>query len=220
MTNNEILNKVNVTKKSQDGITFSFGSLILVLFCTLLIVFSTFLQLNLSHLVIPMKLFQGKDLVFADFVYNYKYIPQIPMIMFLSVFLGRKYGITSVLIYIITGLFLFPVFALGGGLRYIFEYGFGYILGYIPAIFFSGSILKSGYSNRNLLHAAFVGVLTIHIIGILYMLVIALLRYEGWLFMQSWIFSQSGIKIIYDIIFSFFVMFIAKYARLITWAYM
>ena len=36
----------------------------------------------------------------------------------------------------------FPIFALGGGVHYLFEYGFGYILAFIPAIFFSGTLLK------------------------------------------------------------------------------
>ena len=220
MTNEEILNKVKSSKRKQEGMVFSAGSLVLVIFCIFLIIVSTFLQLNVTHFIIPSKLFHGQSVNFADFLFTYKYIPQVPIILFLSVFLGRKYGIGSVILYIIMGLFFAPVFALGGGLRYFFEYGFGYILGYIPAIYFAGSILKSGYSNRNLLHGAFVGVLAIHIIGIIYMLVIALLRHEGWLFMQNWIIAQSGIKILYDIIFSFLAMFIGKYARLIIWAYM
>lgn|SRR5574344_1081717 len=219
MINNSVTPKVKI-KKTTDGIKFSVASFILILFCTFLIVISTFLQLNITHFIIPFNLLGQNNLTIHDFVHSYKFIPQIPVIMFLATFLGRKYGITSVLLYIIAGLFFVPIFALGGGLKYIFEYGFGYILGYIPAIFFAGSILKSGYSNRNLLHASIVGVLTIHIIGVFYMFLIALLRHEGWLFMESWIITQSGVKIIYDFIFSFFAMFVAKYARLIIWAYM
>lgn len=221
MSNENIdIHKVKIAKKQTDGIRFSFCSLILILFCTFLVVVSTFLQLNISHLILPFKAFGNGNLTIHDFVYTYKFIPQIPVIMFLAAFLGRKYGITSVLLYIIAGLFFVPIFALGGGLKYVFEYGFGYILAYIPAIFFAASILKSGYSNRNMIHATIVGVLTIHIIGVLYMLIIALLRHEGWMFMESWIVAQSGIKIIYDMIFGFFGMFLAKYARLLIWAYM
>ena len=128
--------------------------------------------------------------------------------------------LTSVLLYILLGLFVIPVFALGGGPKYIFEYSFGYILAYIPAIFFAGSILKSGFSNRNILHAVLVGVLTIHIIGILYMLFIAGLKHDGWTFMSGWICSQSGAKIIYDLVFSFAAVFIAKYAKIILWFFM
>ena len=73
---------------------------------------------------------------------------------------------------------------------------------------------------RNMIHAAVVGVLTIHIIGILYMLFIAGLKHEGMAFISGWIASQSGIKIIYDMIFSFAALFVAKYAKIILWFFM
>ena len=113
-----------------------------------------------------------------------------------------------------------PVFALGGGWRYIGEYGFGYILAYIPAVYLTGTILKNGFTYKNALKAVFAGIFTIHIIGILYMLVIAGIRHEGWMFTTGWIIAQSGVKIIYDFIFSFLAVLVAKYARLILWLYM
>ena len=100
------------------------------------------------------------------------------------------------------------------------EYSFGYILAYIPAVFFAGSIWKSGYTNRNIAQAVLVGVLTIHLVGILYMFFIASLKHEGWEFIRTWIVAQSGIKIVYDFVFSFIAVFIAKYAKIILWFYM
>lgn len=212
---------IKIIKKQIEGIRLSFGSLLLILCCTCLIIFATFIQLNITHLIIPSGLFdENTKLVFKDFLHTYKLIPQIPVVMFVGAFLGRKYGIISVLLYILLGLFIIPVFALGGGPKYIFEYGFGYILAYIPAVFFAGSILKSGFTMRNMLHATFVGVLTIHIIGILYMLFIAGLKHEGMAFISGWIYAQSGVKIIYDMIFSFAALFIAKYAKIILWFFM
>ena len=155
-----------------------------------------------------------------SYIHTYRLIPQVPVIMFIGAFLGRRYGIASILLYILLGLFIIPVFALGGGPKYIFEYSFGYILAYIPAVFFAGSILKSGYSNRNIIHAVLVGVLTIHLIGVLYMLFIAGLKHEGAEFITGWIVAQSGIKIIYDFIFSFAAVFFAKYAKIILWFFM
>lgn len=207
-------------KKEIEGIRFTFGSLILVISCMFLLVLATFFQLKITHFVIPAELFRGESLVIKDFLYTYKYIPQIPVVLFIGAFLGRKYGISAILLYILIGLFAIPVFALGGGFKYIFEFGFGYILAYIPAVFFAGSILKSGFTMRNILHAVFVGVLTIHLIGILYMLFIACLRHEGWSFINGWITAQSGIKIIYDIIFGFASVFIAKYAKIVLWFFM
>lgn len=212
--------KIRVIKKQIEGIRLTFGSLLLILSCVFLLILATFVQLNVTHFILPEGLFSGKSLVFKDFIYTYKFIPQIPIVMFIGAFLGRKYGIMSILLYIILGLFVIPVFALGGGPKYIFEYGFGYILAYIPAVFFAGSILKSGFTVKNMLKATVVGVLTIHLIGTLYMLFIAGLKHEGWAFMGGWICAQSGIKIIYDMIFSFAALFISKYAKIILWFFM
>ncbi len=209
-----------LVRREIEGIRFSLGSILLLLCCTFLIILATFIQLDITHFIIPSGIFNGENVSFKDYLYTYKLIPQIPVVLFVGAFLGRKYGLISILLYILLGLFVIPVFALGGGPKYIFEYGFGYIIGYIPAIFFAGSILKSGFSNRNILQAVIVGVLTIHIIGVLYMLFIAGIRHEGWAFMSGWIQAQSGIKIIYDIIFSFATVFIAKYIKILLWFFM
>ena len=212
--------ETKIIKKQIEGIRLSLGSILLTLCCTFLIILATFAQLNVSHFIIPKGLFDGSDLAFKDFIYTYKFIPQIPIVMFVGAFLGRKFGTVSILLYILLGICIIPVFALGGGFKYIFEYGFGYILAYIPAIFFAGSILKSGFSNKNILKATIVGVLTIHLIGILYMLFIASIKHEGWTFISGWICAQSGIKIIYDLVFSFAGLFLARYAKIILWFFM
>ena len=212
--------ETKIIKKQIEGIRLSLGSILLTLCCTFLIILATFVQLNVSHFIIPKGLFDGSDLAFKDFIYTYKFIPQIPIVMFVGAFLGRKFGTVSILLYVLLGICIIPVFALGGGFKYIFEYGFGYILAYIPAIFFAGSILKSGFSNKNILKATIVGVLTIHLIGILYMLFIASIKHEGWTFISGWICAQSGIKIIYDLVFSFAGLFLARYAKIILWFFM
>lgn len=211
--------KINLWKEILKEFKFSTGIMLLIFCCVVLIIWSTFVQVNITHFIIPKGLFSGDNLTYKDFLYTYTIIPQIPIVMFVGALMGRKYGVTSVVLYILLGLFAIPVFAVGGGLKYIFEYGFGYILAYIPAVFFAGSILKSGFSNRNIIHAALVGVLTIHIIGVLYMLFIAGLRHEGLTFMTSWIVYQSGIKIIYDFVLSFATIFVAKYAKILFWVY-
>ena len=212
--------KIKQQKKQIEGIRLSLGSIILLLFCTFLIIIATFIQLDVTHFIIPSGIFKGEPLNFKDFLFTYKFIPQIPTVLFVGALLGRKYGICSITLYIILGLFIIPVFALGGGFKYIFEYSFGYILAYIPAVFFADSILKSGFTVKNMLKSVFVGVLTIHLIGIFYMLFIALLKHEGLVFMGSWILAQSGIKIIYDLIFSFIGVFLAKYTKIILWFFM
>lgn len=209
-----------VKPKKRKGVRLGVGSLVLLIFCSFLIVIATFLQLDVTHFIIPSKLFTGEPLTIKDFIFTYKYIPQVPAILFITGLLGRRLGITSILLYIITGLFFMPVFALGGGWRYIFEFGFGYIIGYLPAAFAASTILKRGYSYKNTAKAVLAGVLTIHATGVLYMILLAFLKHMGLSFIFDWIVSQSGIKILYDFVFSYLAVLVAKYARIILWLYL
>ena len=209
-----------VKPKKRKGVRLGVGSLVLLIFCSFLIVIATFLQLDVTHFIIPSKLFTGEPLTIKDFIFTYKYIPQVPAILFITGLLGRRLGITSILLYIITGLFFMPVFALGGGWRYIFEFGFGYIIGYLPAAFAAGTILKRGYSYKNTAKAVLAGVLIIHATGVLYMILLAFLKHMGLSFIFDWIISQSGIKILYDFVFSYLAVLVAKYARIILWLYL
>lgn len=211
---------VRSSNNTKSGLKFSFSSLVLIIFCSFLLVISTFIKLNIIHFSIPSEMFSGRELKIQDYVHTFNLIPQVPAVMFIAGLLGRKFGLASVLIYILTGLFILPVFALGGGWRYFGEYGFGYILAYIPAVYLTGTILKSGFTYKNIGKAVFVGIFTIHIIGILYMLAVAGIRHEGLMFTTGWILAQSGVKIIYDFILSYLSVLVAKYARLVLWLYM
>ena len=211
---------VRSSNNTKSGLKFSFSSLVLIIFCSFLLVISTFIKLNIIHFSIPSEMFSGRELKIQDYVHTFNLIPQVPAVMFIAGLLGRKFGLASVLIYILTGLFILPVFALGGGWRYLGEYGFGYILAYIPAVYLTGTILKSGFTYKNIGKAVFVGIFTIHIIGILYMLAVAGIRHEGLMFTTGWILAQSGVKIIYDFILSYLSVLVAKYARLVLWLYM
>ena len=123
-TNVEKKLRVKTVKPKKKGIRVGIGSLVLILFCSFLLIISTFLQLEITHLIIPSKIFSGETLTVKDFLFTFRYIPQIPAVLFIVGLLGRRLGITSILLYIILGLFFMPVFALGGGWRYIFEYSF------------------------------------------------------------------------------------------------
>ena len=220
LENEAIKETIKKVQTKNSGLKYSISSFILIIFCSFLLVISTFVQLNIIHFSIPFDIFSGKNLNIQDYIHHFNLIPQIPAVMFVTGLLGRKFGLTSVIIYILAGLFFIPIFALGGGLNYFGEYGFGYILAYIPAVYLTGKILKKGYTYKNVIKAVMVGILTIHIVGILYMLMIAGFKHEGFNFIIGWIVAQSGVKILYDFILSFFAVLVAKYARIILWLYM
>lgn len=218
--------QLNKFKYQGQELQFTIGNLILIGLCAFLIVIATFTQFDFYHFIIPFDFFNyfGADFKNPDvaqhFLKHCRYIPQIPVIMFISALLGRRFGIASVVLYFLVGLFVFPVFALGGGFGYVFIYGFGYIVAYIPAMFFSGSIIKEKLTYGNIAQAVLVGVLTIHLIGVLYMLFIATIKHESASLILGWISAQSGIKIIYDFIFGFLAMILAKGVKKILWVAM
>ncbi len=217
--------QINSFKYKGEPIKITFGTLILTGLCVLLIIIATFTQITLKHPYFPLNTFTflagnvTDTEILHHFIKSYKYIPQIPVVFFIVALLGRKFGILSILIYIILGLF-FPIFALGGGISYLFEYGFGYILAFIPAIFFAGTLLKGKTDLLRIFLISLIGVLTIHILGILYMFFIATLRHAPMDLVTGWIMSQSGVQIIYDIFFAMIAIFLGRQARKLLWIVM
>lgn len=211
MEKNNIPKIKRIDKKNRQ-VKIPLLNLLLVFFCTMLLVFSTFIQLKITHLIIPFDMFSNKSLEFSDYITTFVLIPQIPAVMFVVGLLGRKLGITSILIYMILGT-MFPIYALGGGLSYVTQFGFGYILAYIPAVFLAGSILKYGFTLKNILKATLIGVFTIHFLGIIYMLFVAIFRHEGLKFIKGWIIYQSALKFAYDYIISLLALLVAKYGN-------
>ena len=217
--------QINSFKYKGEPIKITFGTLILTGLCVLLIIIATFTQITLKHPYFPLNTFTflagnvTDTEILHHFIKSYKYIPQIPVVFFIVALLGRKFGILSILIYIILGLF-FPIFALGGGISYLFEYGFGYILAFIPAIFFAGTLLKGKTDLLRVFLISLIGVLTIHILGILYMFFIATLRHASMDLVTGWIISQSGVQIIYDIFFAMIAIFLGRQARKLLWIVM
>ena len=90
--------------------------------------------------------------------------------MLAGLLLGSKWGFISVSVYIILGLAGLPIFASGGGIGYIFQPSFGYIIGFAAGAFVTGKIAeKSGNpSYKRLLSANFAGLLIVYIFGMIY----------------------------------------------------
>lgn len=214
--------QLNSFKYKGEPIKITFGTLVLTCLCVLLIIVATFTQVTLTHLYLPSDAFtflsqeMNQYEIWKHFTTTYKYIPQIPIIFFIVALLGRKFGMLSVITYILLGLF-FPIFALGGGLSYLFEYGFGYILAFLPAIFFAGTLLKGKTDFLRILLIAIIGVIIIHVLGILYMFFIATLRHAPMDLISSWISSQSGVQVLYDVFFSIIGIYIGRLVRRLLW---
>jgi len=220
-----ISKQLNSFKYKGEPIKITFGTLLLTALCVLLLIIATFSQITFSHFHIPIDALpflsqEPTDYeIMNHFTKTYRYIPQIPAVFFIVALLGRKFGILAICAYIVLGMF-FPIFALGGGVTYLFEYGFGYILAFVPAIFFSGTLLKVKTDFLRIVLLSTLGVLAIHILGVLYMLFIATLRHAPMDLISSWIASQSGVQILYDMFFSIVAIYLGRFSRKLLWVVM
>ena len=81
--------------------------------------------------------------------------------------LGEKLGTLSVAAYVLLGLLGVPVFASGGGLSYLFQPTFGYLLGFILQAWFCGRFSRkiSDITFKNLSLINFGGMLIVYVIG-------------------------------------------------------
>lgn len=209
MMNKRIKEEIKKFHKPNVRIKFCLGTIAIVSFCILLLIIATFSQIKIN--------FNVPQSSIASYL-QFEYIPQIPVVLFIAALLGEFWGLVTILLYIILGLTpMFPVYALGGGLSYVFQYNFGYIFAYLFAVLISAKVMKNNNSVLKMLLAVIYGVLLIHIIGIIYMTIIALLRHDSWQFITNWIYYQSLSKILYDLVFSFIAVLIARGLRKILW---
>lgn len=208
-------------------VKFRLGTLMIIGFSVILIIMATFTELHFKHLYIPLDIFSNWGYYFSydgvdssEFIKSVRYIPQVPVIFFILGLLDKKYAIITVLLYITLGVAGYPIFAMGGGWRYIFQYGSGYILAYFPALYFAGSILNRRYNFANVLKSVIAGIIIINIIGILVLLIIACLRHENWSVIKNLLYSFSGFKFIYDIIFGVLAVYLSLGVKRIFWIIM
>lgn len=87
-----------------------------------------------------------------------------------GVLLGAKYGAISQFVYVLLGIIGFPIFTSGGGLNYIFNPTFGFLLGLIPMAAIIGFLTrKLKESFLSICIACTIGLLVLYIIGLPYM---------------------------------------------------
>ncbi|NVM04798.1 MAG: biotin transporter BioY, partial [Candidatus Helarchaeota archaeon] len=115
--------------------------------------------------------------------------------------LGKKDGTISLLLYLMVGLSGIPIFANGGGPSYIFQPSFGYLIGFIPAVYFTGIMVeKINYNNYK---ETFILLLTSNLIGLAIIYIFGL----SYLYVCINFLLKNSITI-HQVIFSGFIIFI------------
>lgn len=93
---------------------------------------------------------------------------QIVIVFLAGSILGSKRGLQSQLVYIFVGLAGLPVFTQGGGLTYVLQPTFGYLVGFAVGAFIIGYIIERGGEEPSRIRfvvANLVGTFVIYAIG-------------------------------------------------------
>jgi len=94
---------------------------------------------------------------------------QIPTIILLTLIFHKKVVFRAFSIYIILGLFIFPVFHQGGSMGYLLTPNFGYLLGYYPLIKIIDNLNTRNKINvRSFLKNGLIAIVAMHLTGIFY----------------------------------------------------
>ena len=97
---------------------------------------------------------------------------QIPTIVLLTLIFNRKVVYKAFTIYLILGLFIFPVFHQGGSTGYLLTPNFGYLLGTYPLIKIIDNLNKKNRINiKKFLINGILAICAMHLTGILYNLI-------------------------------------------------
>ncbi len=96
----------------------------------------------------------------------------IPTIILLTLIFHKKVVFRAFSIYIILGLFIFPVFHEGGSIGYLLTPNFGYLLGVYPLINIIDNLNARNKINvGNFLKNGFMAIVAMHLTGIFYNLI-------------------------------------------------
>ena len=94
---------------------------------------------------------------------------QIPIIILLTLIFNKRVVFKSFSIYLIVGLFLFPVFHQGGSTGYLLAPNFGYLLGIYPLINIVDNLnTRNKISIGNFLKIGLIGIGAMHLTGVFY----------------------------------------------------
>ena len=200
----------------EEKTPFTIGTLAVCAFCFLLLIIATFTQILVPYPVLEFGNEKGVEILTKTLSYS----PRIPVMLFIVYLLGRNFSLFVFFLYLIVGFFIWPIFVFGGGLSYIQNYLFGYFLGFLFAILTTGNLLLISQNIKARLISGAVGVLSVHLCGFLYCILLAIFGVIGFNLIFPIVHKISGNKIFFDLLFSLILLSIAPYIKNVFWVCM
>jgi biotin transport system substrate-specific component len=112
-------------------------------------------------------------------VYPLGFKCQVGAVLLVSCLGGRTTGVLTQAIYLLLGLLWLKIFNDGGGIEYLQKPTFGYLLAFMPGSWVCGQLaFKKSPQLEHLGFSCLCGLLTIHAIGILYLIGFQLLNLQ------------------------------------------
>lgn len=103
-------------------------------------------------------------------IYSLGVTYQVGAVLLVGCLGGKNAGALSQIAYVVLGLIWLPVFTQGGGLEYLKQPTFGYLLGFIPGAWVCGWLaFKSRPRLEYLAFSCLCGLFSVHLIGVLYL---------------------------------------------------
>lgn len=169
-------------------------TIIKIFFCYSALCISSFVQ-------IPLLRFDFLD----SSLVAYDYSPQFILCFLLAITFDKNYISLAAILYLVSGLIGLPIFAYGGGWKYIYEPSFPYILALSVL-----SMLTFIYKHERvwiLKNASLIAIPAAHIFSLLGLILTGKLNLANF-------FSLCFYQLIYDLIFGFIIYwFISKEAK-------
>jgi len=97
---------------------------------------------------------------------------QVPALLICAMVCGPRSALLAAIAYLSLGLFQLPVFQGGGGIGYVLEPGFGYLVGFAPAGWLTGRLARQDGMNNllSLFGAGLMGLAVLQLCGLLNLL--------------------------------------------------
>jgi biotin transport system substrate-specific component len=162
-----------------------------------------FLNLTLKDLII-IPIFSVLMIVGARITIPFSIVPitfQPFFCALAAVLIGSKKSFISMILYIFIGLAGLPVFAYGGGLSYIANPTFGFIIGFPVAAFIIGIMTeKRSLTFIRTMTAMLFGLIAMYIIGCFYFSIF-----------KEWYFSSDSLKLLWTSFIPYFIKDLCLY---------
>lgn len=197
----------------------SLNGILVGLLCTLLLVVIGFVPVSLPS---PFNI--GGHFTDYSQLTMIRYTCQIPLALFIGALLGPFMGTASVLLFLVIGLGVYPVFANGGGWYYVSQPGFGYLLGavimaHLVGKTFHKSFQKQDNASRSLkiFGNALAAVVCLHLIGVMYLLGLTAFGQLSLAELPGWILRLSVETAPYDLLSTAIFLCMVRQIRLALW---